>query len=209
MKKYTYDVFLSFRGDTRFGFTGHLYNALRQRGISTFMDHEALERGEQISATIFKAIEESRMAIVVFSKSYASSTWCLEELLKILDCKKTKKLKVYPIFYSVDPSEIRHQTGSYGQQLANHENKMRYKKEKVENWRLALHEASNLVGWSFKDGYNYTSLTPFFFFLLNSLHLVCIISENLIFNRVDMCYCLSLISMKMEIEIHPLVTVKK
>lgn len=167
MGKWTYDVFLSFRGeDTRFGFTGHLYNALRQRGIRTFMDHEELERGEQISATIFKAIEESRMAIVVFSKDYASSTWCLEELLKILDCKKTKKLRVYPIFYNVDPSEIRHQSGSYGEQLANHENKMRYTKEKVKNWRLALHEAANLVGWRHKEGYNYTSLIHFLLRLL-------------------------------------------
>ncbi|KAL2990127.1 hypothetical protein AAZX31_11G179500 [Glycine max] len=152
----TYDVFLSFRGeDTRFGFTGHLYNTLRHRGINTFMDDEALERGEQISEAIFKAIEESGKAIVVFSKNYASSTWCLEELVKILSCMKTKELKVYPLFYNVDPSEVRYQRASYGQQLAKHEIKMKYSKQKVQNWRLALHEAANLVGWHFKDGHGY------------------------------------------------------
>ncbi|KAK7401330.1 hypothetical protein VNO78_12725 [Psophocarpus tetragonolobus] len=156
IRGWTYDVFLSFRGeDTRFGFTGHLYNALCQRGINTFMDDEVLKKGQQISAAIFKAIEESRMAIVVFSENYASSTWCLEELVKILCCKKIMELIVYPLFYKVDPSEVRHQTGCYGQHLAKHERKLIYNKEKVQNWRLALHEAANLVGWHFKDGYGY------------------------------------------------------
>ncbi|CAJ1959029.1 unnamed protein product [Sphenostylis stenocarpa] len=153
IRRWTYDVFLSFRGeDTRFGFTGHLYNVLCQKGIKTFMDSETLERGEQISATIFKAIEESRMAIIVFSKSYASSTWCLEELVRILDCKKTKKLRVYPVFYNVHPSEVRHQTGCYGLHLANHESKMRCEQEKVKIWRMALHEAANIAGWPFQNG---------------------------------------------------------
>lgn len=156
MQGWNYDVFLSFRGeDTRSGFTGHLYYALRQRGINTFMDDEGLKRGEQISPSIFKAIQECRMAIVVFSANYASSTWCLEELVKILNCKKTKGLTVYPVFYKVDPSDVRHQKGSYGQQLAKHEEKMMGNKENVQNWRLALHEAANLAGWHFKDGYAY------------------------------------------------------
>ena len=34
-----FDVFLSVRGeDTRLGFIGHLYNALSQQGINTFID---------------------------------------------------------------------------------------------------------------------------------------------------------------------------
>nr|KYP59772.1 TMV resistance protein N [Cajanus cajan] len=150
MSMWTYDVFLSFRGeDTRFGFTGHLYSALIQRGIKAFMDDEGLEKGEQISPAIFNAIEESRMAIIVFSKTYASSTWCLEELVKILNCKRTKELVVYPLFYNVDPSEVRHQRECYGQQLAMHD------KQKVQNWSLALHEAANLAGWHFKEGKEY------------------------------------------------------
>ncbi|CAJ2638896.1 unnamed protein product [Trifolium pratense] len=146
----TYDVFLSFRGeDTRYGFTGNLYHALHQKRIKTFIDDEI---GEQISPTIFKAIDESRMAIIVFSKNYASSKWCLQELAKIMGCFKDKELVVFPVFYNVDPSEVRNQTGSYGQQLAKHEEKM---KEEVQGWRFALREAANLAGWCFIDGCEY------------------------------------------------------
>ncbi|KAI4367438.1 hypothetical protein MLD38_023176 [Melastoma candidum] len=46
---WTYDVFLSFRGeDTREGFTNYLYDALTSRGIITFIDDQ-LPRGESIA----------------------------------------------------------------------------------------------------------------------------------------------------------------
>ena len=52
-----FDVFLSFRGeDTRLGFVGHLYNALCQRGINTFIDNN-LQRGEEISIGLLNVIE--------------------------------------------------------------------------------------------------------------------------------------------------------
>ena len=83
-----FDVFLNFRGeDTRLGFTGHLYNALCQHGINTFLD-DNFQRGEEISEELLKTIENSMMSIIVFSKNYASSTWCLDELAKIVECKK-------------------------------------------------------------------------------------------------------------------------
>lgn len=80
-----YDVFLSFRGeDTRRNIVSHLYNALQQRGIRTFKDDERLETGKSISDELLKAIEEARFAVIIFSKSYASSRWCLEELAHII-----------------------------------------------------------------------------------------------------------------------------
>ena len=100
-----FDVFLSFRGaDTHLGFIGHLYNDLCQRGINTFIDYN-LQRGEEISAGLLKIIESSRISIIIFSKNYASSTWCIDELVKIVECKKKDQL-VWPVFYNVDPSEV-------------------------------------------------------------------------------------------------------
>ena len=87
--QWEYDVFLSFRGeDTRNNFTDHLYAALNQKGVYTFRDDEKLERGEPISLLLLKAIEDLLLAIVVLSKNYASSTWYLNELVKIMDCNK-------------------------------------------------------------------------------------------------------------------------
>uniref|UniRef100_A0A2N9H7D3 TIR domain-containing protein n=1 Tax=Fagus sylvatica TaxID=28930 RepID=A0A2N9H7D3_FAGSY len=113
--RWKYDVFLSFRGeDTRNTFTDLIYDALITKGINTFKDDEKLEKGKAISF-LFKAIEESRFAIVIFSKDYASSTWCLDELAKIVHCEKEMGMTVLPVFYDVEPSDVRKAKGTFAQ----------------------------------------------------------------------------------------------
>ncbi|PRQ35992.1 putative winged helix-turn-helix DNA-binding domain, toll-like receptor [Rosa chinensis] len=147
---YTYEVFLSFRGeDTRFNFTDHLHTALDDRGIKTFIDDE-LRRGEEISAALLKAIEESRVSVIIFSQNYASSRWCLDELVKILECRKSKGQEVRPVFYKVDPSDVRHQSGAFGVAFATVD-QCKYKNN-MDKWKAALKEAADLSGWPFKDG---------------------------------------------------------
>nr|XP_023927678.1 TMV resistance protein N-like [Quercus suber] len=147
-----FDVSLSFRGeDTRFGFISHLYDTLRLKGIHTFID-DKLSRGEEISTKLLKTIENSMMSIIVFSENYASSTWYLDELAKIVECKKNDQL-VRPVFYKVDPSEICNQNGKFGEALAKHERKLKDSK-KVERWRKALYETANISGWHYKHRCN-------------------------------------------------------
>ncbi|MCH81553.1 TMV resistance protein N-like, partial [Trifolium medium] len=155
--EWVYDVFLSFRGeDTRKGFTGNLYSALFGKGINTFIDDQELRKGEEITPALMMAIQQSRILIVIFSENYASSAFCLEELTKIMECIKHEGRLVLPVFfYQVEPSDVRHQKGSYAKALANHEKKKTIDKAKIKQWRLALQEASNLVGWHYKDGYEY------------------------------------------------------
>ena len=120
--QWKYHVFLSFRGeDTRNNFMDHLYAALNQKGVYTFRDDEKLERGEPISPMLLKAIEDSLFAIVVLSKNYASSTWYLDELVKIMDCRKNMELIFLSIFYEVEPSVVRKQTEIYAQAFTKHE----------------------------------------------------------------------------------------
>nr|AGC24025.1 TIR-NB-LRR type resistance protein RGA1 [Vitis rotundifolia] len=146
----TYDVFLSFRGeDTRYNFTDHLYSALGRRGIRTFRD-DRLRRGEAIAPELLKAIEESRSSVIVFSENYAHSRWCLDELVKIMECHKDLGHDVFPIFYHVDPSHVRKQEGSFGEAFAGYEENW---KDKIPRWRTALTEAANLSGWHLLDGY--------------------------------------------------------
>ncbi|CAI9295512.1 unnamed protein product [Lactuca saligna] len=61
-----------------------------------------------------------------------------------MKCKDMRGQIVIPIFYDVDPSEVRIQKRKYGQAFAKHELK---NKKKVESWRKALVDASNLSGW--------------------------------------------------------------
>ena len=150
-----YDVFLSFCGvDTRKNFTDHLYTALKQKGIITFRDDEKLERGKYISQELLKAIEGSKYAIIVFSKNYASSRWCLIELAKIVECMKETRLTVLPIFYHVDPSHVRNQTGTLLEAFAKHQKDPKVNLEDVQEWKAALKEVGNISGWHVNDRYH-------------------------------------------------------
>ncbi|XP_044475985.1 disease resistance protein RPV1-like [Mangifera indica] len=142
-----YDVFLSFRGeDTRDNITSHLNAALRRRKIVTFIDDE-LVRGDEISPSLLNAISGSKISIIIFSKGYASSTWCLQELVEILNCKRMFGQIVIPVFYHVDPSDVRKQTGAYGDAFGKHEGRYRKRKEMLQRWRNALTEAADLSGF--------------------------------------------------------------
>ena len=144
--RYNYDVFLSFRGvDTRYNFVGHLYEALIRKGIHTFKDDKNLDRGKPISPELLKAIDESRFAIVIISKDYASSAWCLDELTHIIVCKEDKGMTVLPVFHYVDPSDVRKQMGTFKDAFVKHEEKEN--KEMVKKWRDALSQVGNLAGW--------------------------------------------------------------
>ncbi|CAL9006558.1 unnamed protein product [Prunus brigantina] len=141
-----YHVFLSFRGeDTRKTFTDHLFTALVNAGFRTFRDDDELERGEDIKPELQKAIEHSRTSVIVFSKDYASSRWCLDELMMILERKRTSPdYVVLPVFYDVDPSHVRNQTGSLARAFARHQKSQHPKK--VKAWKDALAEVAGLVG---------------------------------------------------------------
>ncbi|XP_057445744.1 disease resistance protein RPV1-like isoform X2 [Lotus japonicus] len=150
---FSYDVFLSFTGcDTRQGFTGNLYKALDDKGIHTFIDDKELHKGDEITPALEEAIEKSRIAIVVLSKNYAFSSFCLHELLKILEYFKKNCRLVWPIFYDVDPSDVRKQTGTYGEAMTLHMNRFKDNKEKLRKWRTTLEQVADLSGWHFKHG---------------------------------------------------------
>ncbi|XP_034681484.1 disease resistance protein RPV1-like [Vitis riparia] len=149
--RWKYDVFLSFRGeDTRQSFTAHLHAALCQKGINTFKDNQ-LRRGDKISPALLQAIEESRCSIIIFSENYASSSWCLDELTKILECVKMRRQTALPVFHNVDPSHVRKQEGSFAKAFAKHEQVYKDKMEQVVKWRDALTEAATISGWDSRN----------------------------------------------------------
>ncbi|KAI5422986.1 hypothetical protein KIW84_046125 [Lathyrus oleraceus] len=116
--RWIHDVFINFRGeDSRKTFVSHLYAVLSNTEINTFLDNEKLEKGEDIRNELVESIGVSHISIVVFSKYYAESSWCLNELDKIMECRRTQGQVVLPVFYDVDPSVVRHQKGEFGKAL--------------------------------------------------------------------------------------------
>ncbi|CAI0628798.1 unnamed protein product [Linum tenue] len=147
---FAHDVFLSFRGaDTRHGFTAHLYGALVRRGINAYRDDNELARGETIEPSLLRAIECSRFSIVVFSRGYAESPWCLDELAKIVDCRRRLGQAVLPVFYDVDPMVVAELNGEYGEALNRH--CRGDSAGKVEQWKEALEEVGNVSGWDVQN----------------------------------------------------------
>ncbi|XP_023767936.1 toll/interleukin-1 receptor-like protein [Lactuca sativa] len=120
-----YDVFLSFRGlDTRNSFTAYLHKALMDANINTFLDDEEIETGEDLKPELESAIKASRASVIILSKNYANSTWCLDELVLILEQRKTCNHIVIPIFYHVKPTHVRKQESSFGDAMAKHKQMM-------------------------------------------------------------------------------------
>lgn len=151
-QNYRYDVFISFRGpDTRNTFVDHLYAHLAKKGIFVFKDDRRLEKGQYLSPQLLQAIENSKISIVVFSKRYAESTWCLEEMAAIAECANKFKHKVFPVFYHIDPSDVRKQSGPYQKAFLLHKKKFKDDLDKVRRWRRAMIRLTMLVGWHVKD----------------------------------------------------------
>lgn len=148
--KRQFDVFLSFRGaDTRHNFTDQLRQSLHRKGIDAFFD-EKLRRGQDLSV-LFDRIEQSKMSIVVFSENYANSTWCLDELWKILQCSEKSGHGVIPIFYKVKTSDVENQKGSFGAPFQTPKESFKGDEHKIGAWKASLRTASNIIGFVYSE----------------------------------------------------------
>lgn len=149
-----WDVFLSGLDTQDDFFTSELYSALDRHGVRTFKDDPELRSGDVISNSL-KAIEESKTYVVVFSENYASSSWCLDQLVEILKWHKTMNRSIICVYYNIDPFVVSHQTGSFGKAFKKHETRAQTrllkkvstaKIERVNSWRLALREVFDFSG---------------------------------------------------------------
>ncbi|XP_059642493.1 disease resistance protein L6-like [Cornus florida] len=148
-----FEVFLSFRGpDTWDTFTAYLYSQLSGVSVRTFVDDTEFRGGDKFRP---EHLTESKVSIPIFSKNYASSHGCLRELAKMVDCKRSTGQLILPIFYDVEPSDVRHQSGSYEEAFRKHERC--FDERTVEEWKEALREVGALKGWQVNkeddDGY--------------------------------------------------------
>lgn len=147
LRIWTYRVFASFHGpDVRKTFLSHLRKQFNFNGIKMF-DDQGIERSQTIAPALTRAIKESRIAIVVLTKNYASSSWCLDELVEILKCKEDIGQIVMTIFYGVNPCDVRKQTGEFGR--AFNETCARKTEEERQKWSQALNDVGNIAGEHF------------------------------------------------------------
>ncbi|GLJ15088.1 hypothetical protein SUGI_0246630 [Cryptomeria japonica] len=92
-------------------------------------------------------MSRASLHLAIFSPTYAQSPWCLAELSFML---KTAT-PIIPIFYRVQPNDLRHLIhgkGIYAASFLEHEKKGRYSIHKLQEWKMALHEVSFYTGES-------------------------------------------------------------
>ncbi|XP_030515878.2 disease resistance protein L6-like [Rhodamnia argentea] len=148
-----YEVFLSFRGkDTRKGFTDYLYTSLKDAGIHVFRDDVELRVGDEFGPELLHSITQSKISIPIILEDYASSKWCLRELAQILNCKRNEGQIVLPIFYKVEPSQVRYLKGRLGHAVNAH--KENEDEMIVKKWKESLKEVSFLKGWESEKIHN-------------------------------------------------------
>nr|ACS91454.1 M1-comp1 [Linum usitatissimum] len=142
-----YEVFLSFRGpDTRYQITDILSRFLHHAKIHTFIDNDELRKGEEIKSSLLSAIDQSKIYVPIISEGYADSKWCLMELAEIIRQKEQDPQRIIlPIFYMVDPKNVRHQTGRYEKAFQEHGAK--FEEKIIQSWKDALAKVGQIKGW--------------------------------------------------------------
>eukprot|EP01018_Ginkgo_biloba_P032065 Gb_09090 [translate_table: standard] len=143
-----YDVFINHRGpDVKNTLASSIYHWLQRTGLLVFFDTEEFQPGEQLQHAVAEAIRTASVHIAIFSKGYAESPWCLNELSSML---KTRE-KIIPVFYDVEPSDLRRlEKGVYADAFMQHEKKNRYESHMLEEWKNALKKVADYSGLELK-----------------------------------------------------------
>jgi hypothetical protein len=144
-----YDVFLNHRGpDLKKTFVLDLYKALRQAGHEPFLDEKSLMKGHHAFKSIHEALSGVLVHIAIFSPRYAESKHCLNELCDMLASKKT----LIPVFYNVEPENLRwpeNEKGPFAKAFSYHMEKNR--DQDVERWKRAFRASADITGFRPSD----------------------------------------------------------
>ncbi|RID79253.1 hypothetical protein BRARA_A02007 [Brassica rapa] len=141
----SHQVFPSFCGaDVRKAFLTHMLKEFRIKGITVFIDND-IKKSMTIGPELEEAIKGSRVSIVIISKNYASSTWCLNELVLIMKCREELGQIVMTIFYEVEPTDVKKQKGYFGSVFEK--TCVGKSVEDVEKWKQALEEVAKIEGF--------------------------------------------------------------
>lgn len=143
-------VFINFRGEElRKNFVDSLVKAMGAAGINFFIDsHEQVGRKLQ---NLLVRIEQSRVALAIFSKEYTTSAWCLDELVRIKERIDDGKLTGIPIFYKVDPPVVKNLESDFGDKFRRLKRENQHDLVKTQKWEEALTYMADIVGLHLRE----------------------------------------------------------
>lgn len=143
-----YDVFINHRGpDVKLTFAAHLDEALCNAGFYPFLDAKSVGQGRHIFNSVDEALSDACVHVAIFSKRYAESKHCLQELWDMLQTQKV----ILPVFYDVQPKDLKDiDAGPYAKAFQKHRRSGRL--EETKKWRKALREIADRRGFM-RDGF--------------------------------------------------------
>jgi len=144
-----YHVFINHTGsEVKRTLASLIYHRLTfAHGLHVFLDKEEIHAGDTFPPVIQAAIQSASVHTCIFSKEYAESSWCLEELYQILRSHHDRHTKIIPVFYDVEPSDLRDiERGPYAKAFEEH----RRLSKDIDKWKTALSETSLISGLVFK-----------------------------------------------------------
>ncbi|KAI9111879.1 hypothetical protein K1719_017569 [Acacia pycnantha] len=97
------------------------------------------------------ALPVTMFSAVLEEKTLATALWTMDELAKIMDCKRTRGQHVIPIFYKVRPTDVLHQKGNYEIAFKRHKKLFKANVSTLQQWMTAMTEAANLSGWEISE----------------------------------------------------------
>ncbi|CDY24834.1 BnaA08g14760D [Brassica napus] len=154
-----HQVFPSFHGvDVLENFLSHIVKEFKSNAIDLFIDNN-IERSKSIGPALIEAIRGSRVAIVLLSKNYASSTWCLNELVEIMECREEVGQTVIPIFYQVNPTDIKKQKSYFGKVFRKTCKGKR--NEEIQRWKHALTDVAQIEGYHSINWFNESEMIEY------------------------------------------------
>ncbi|KAF3772473.1 Disease resistance protein [Nymphaea thermarum] len=90
---------------------------------------------------------KSKIFVPIFSKGYADSEWCLKEITKIVECGRL----TVPVFFHVEPRDVRHQTGPFESAFKGYHASQEMDTEQVNKWSDALTKAGEVSGYTLAE----------------------------------------------------------
>lgn len=101
-----WDLFISHASDDKEVVAKPLTQALRQAGLSVWIDEEEIALGDSLLDSIQRGMSASRFAIVLFSPRFFAKVWAKAELAGFFQRELTGKKVILPVYYDISHEEV-------------------------------------------------------------------------------------------------------
>ena len=102
-----YDLFISHASEDKDAIVRPLATILERLSVRVWYDEFSLQRGDSLTASIDKGLQESRYGLVVLSKAFLSKKWPEYEYRSLMTREIDGERVILPLWYDVTKDDIK------------------------------------------------------------------------------------------------------